>query len=47
MGHTHINTIEKYSPCNHNNRKEKDIANPVSSWMLIHPHSNNLSQGKQ
>ena len=45
MGHTHINTIETPSPCDHNTGQYKDISYSVSTWMLLQPYTNSFYEG--
>ena len=45
MGHTHLNNIEALRYDNHHKGKDKDITNPIFSWMLFQPNTNNFIEG--
>ena len=45
MGHTYINTSEALRYRNHHIGQDKDITNPISSWMLFQPNTKKFTEG--
>ena len=42
MEHTHLNTIETLSPCDHNTRQDQDREYIVSTWTHRQTYTKNL-----
>ena len=47
MGHAHLNTIETSIPCNYNTGQDQERADPVSTWILLHPYTKNFSESNK
>ena len=45
MGHTHIKTTETSRSCDHYNRQDKKITDPVSTRILLHIHPKKFPEG--
>ena len=45
MGHNHLKAIKTLRACNHYQRLYEDITDPVSSWVLLHPHPKDFPEG--
>ena len=45
MRYTHLKNSESPRYANHHKGQDKDGNNPISSWMLIKPDTNNFLEG--
>ena len=45
MGHNHLKTIKALRSCDNYKRQDKNITDPVSPCLLLHPHPNKFPEG--